>query len=192
MNLGVSTNVLTKVWLCFDLISTLWSFLGSHGFHRDRSPQRTFNILPSLGVKVKNFFSTFSNYLLAPHVWQLGYCIILLPLLSIGIRNFFQISSIKLQLRYSTKKAPCTGAEWWLHRESNSGYRRERAVSWPLDHGATSELHTQLVFLNRQRPTFPGSPPPSIIGAEELNYCVRDGNRCILFAIVTRLHIIPF
>ena len=25
---------------------------------------------------------------------------------------------------------------WWLHRESNPSYRRERAVSWPLDHGA--------------------------------------------------------
>ena len=40
-------------------------------------------------------------------------------------------------------------------------------------------------FSNRQRPTFPGSFPPSIIGAKELNYCVRDGNRCILPAIVT-------
>ena len=38
---------------------------------------------------------------------------------------------------------------------------------------------------NRQRPTFPGSFPPSIIGAKELNYCVRDGNRCDLLAIVT-------
>ena len=65
---------------------------------------------------------------------------------------------------------------WWLHRESNPGYRRERAVSWPLDHGAIK---------NRQRPTFPGSFPPSIIGARELNFCVRDGNRCILSAIVT-------
>ena len=40
---------------------------------------------------------------------------------------------------------------------------------------------------NRQRPTFPGSFPPSIIGAGELNFCVRDGNRCILSAIVTGL-----
>ena len=38
---------------------------------------------------------------------------------------------------------------------------------------------------NRQRPTFPGSFPPSIIGAKELNFCVRDGNRCSLSAIVT-------
>ena len=39
---------------------------------------------------------------------------------------------------------------------------------------------------NWRRPNFPGSFPPSIISAEELNFCVRDGNRCILFAIVTR------
>ena len=43
---------------------------------------------------------------------------------------------------------------------------------------------------NRQRPTFPGSFPPSIIGARELNCCVRDGNRCILSAIVTGLHLL--
>ena len=42
-----------------------------------------------------------------------------------------------------------------------------------------------LFLSNRRRPTFPGSCPPSIISAKELNYCVRDGNRCILFAIVT-------
>ena len=47
------------------------------------------------------------------------------------------------------------------------------------------------VIKNRQRPTFPGSFPPSIIGAKELNYCVRDGNRCILPAIVTGLRV-PF
>ena len=36
--------------------------------------------------------------------------------------------------------------------------------------------------------TFPGSLPPSIISAKELNFCVRDGNRCVLFAIITRYH----
>ena len=46
-------------------------------------------------------------------------------------------------------------------------------TAWPWSHK------------NRQRPTFPGSFPPSIISAKELNYCVRDGNRCGLFAIVT-------
>ena len=40
-------------------------------------------------------------------------------------------------------------------------------------------------FVNRQRPTFPGSFPPSIISAKELNFCVRDGNRWSLPAIVT-------
>ena len=43
-----------------------------------------------------------------------------------------------------------------------------------------------VLYSNWQRPTFPGSFPPSIIGAKELNFCVRDGNRCDLLAIVTR------
>ena len=30
--------------------------------------------------------------------------------------------------------------------------------------------------------------PPITIGAKELNYCVRYGNRCDLFAIITRLY----
>ena len=48
------------------------------------------------------------------------------------------------------------------------------------------QLLSQLSSLqNRQRPTFPGSLPPSIISARELNFCVRDGYRCVLPAIVT-------
>ena len=39
--------------------------------------------------------------------------------------------------------------------------------------------------LCRQRSTFPGSHPPSIIDAKELNFCVRHGNRCTLFAFIT-------
>ena len=34
-------------------------------------------------------------------------------------------------------------------------------------------------------PIFPGSHPPSIVGAHELNFCVRDGNRWTLMAINT-------
>ena len=46
--------------------------------------------------------------------------------------------------------------------------------------------HAVMVFiLNRQLLTFPGSHPPSIISVWELNFCVRDGNRCSLPAIVT-------
>ena len=35
------------------------------------------------------------------------------------------------------------------------------------------------------RATLPGGRPPSTIAAKELNFCVRYGNRCILFAIIT-------
>ena len=37
----------------------------------------------------------------------------------------------------------------------------------------------------RRCPIFPGSLPPSIFSAKELNFCVRDGYRCVLFAIIT-------
>ena len=37
----------------------------------------------------------------------------------------------------------------------------------------------------RQRLALPGCRPPSIISANELNFCVRYGNRCVLPAIVT-------
>ena len=38
---------------------------------------------------------------------------------------------------------------------------------------------------NRQRPTLPSRVQLSTLGAEGLNCCVRDGNRCFPFAIVT-------
>ena len=38
-------------------------------------------------------------------------------------------------------------------------------------------------------PIFPGSRPPSIVGADELNFCVRDGNRWTLIAINTNYFI---
>ena len=44
----------------------------------------------------------------------------------------------------------------------------------------------------RQRPTLPHSFPCSTIGAEELNFRVRDGNGCCLFAIATEKAIIGF
>ena len=37
----------------------------------------------------------------------------------------------------------------------------------------------------RRRPTLPLSFPSSTIGAEELNFRVRDGNGCLPFAIAT-------
>ena len=42
---------------------------------------------------------------------------------------------------------------------------------------------TRLKF--RRRHILPGSCPPSTFCAKELNYCVRNGNRCDLFAIIT-------
>ena len=39
--------------------------------------------------------------------------------------------------------------------------------------------------VKRRRPIFPWGCPHSIIRAEELNFRVRDGNGCTLFAVVT-------
>jgi hypothetical protein len=44
----------------------------------------------------------------------------------------------------------------------------------------------------RQRPTLPHSFPCSTIGAEELNFRVRDGNGCCLFAIATEKAVVGF
>ena len=44
-------------------------------------------------------------------------------------------------------------------------------------------IYNELLF--RQRPTLPGSLPPSTISAEELNFRVRNGNGWVLFAIIT-------
>ena len=46
----------------------------------------------------------------------------------------------------------------------------------------TSTFLWRLVFA---LPIFPGSHPPSIVGANELNFCVRNGNRWTLIAINT-------
>ena len=51
--------------------------------------------------------------------------------------------------------------------------------------------HPLLVF--RRRPIFPEGHPSSIVSAEELNCCVRYGNRWILFAITTGIsQLFPF
>ena len=47
---------------------------------------------------------------------------------------------------------------------------------------STVELPWNITWL---RATLPGGRPPSTIAAKELNFCVRNGNRCILFAIIT-------
>ena len=47
---------------------------------------------------------------------------------------------------------------------------------------STIELPWNITWL---RLTLPGGHPPSTISAKELNFCVRNGNRCILLAIIT-------
>ena len=45
------------------------------------------------------------------------------------------------------------------------------------------------MWIKNQKKKIPWRRPifaNTIVGAEELNFCVRDGNRCTLFAIVTK------
>ncbi len=42
------------------------------------------------------------------------------------------------------------------------------------------------LYIAWRRPTLTGGDPPTTIGAEELNFRVRHGNGCDLFANVTR------
>ena len=50
-----------------------------------------------------------------------------------------------------------------------------------------SDPQMRVAFLNLcwHRSIFPGSRPPSIFDTDELNFCVRNGNRWILIAIST-------
>ena len=46
---------------------------------------------------------------------------------------------------------------------------------------------SEAVYFMLALPIFPASHPASIVGADELNFCVRDGNRWTLVAIKTNL-----
>ena len=51
----------------------------------------------------------------------------------------------------------------------------------------TELLRNNIIIMARRRPTLTGTRVPTTIGAEELNFRVRYGNGCDLFAIATRL-----
>ena len=55
-------------------------------------------------------------------------------------------------------------------------------IQWPIAKKVPTVFTVGIVFA---LPIFPGSRPPSIVGADELNFCVRDGNRWTLIAINT-------
>ena len=53
---------------------------------------------------------------------------------------------------------------------------------------ATRKMRVAFLNLCWHRSIFPGSRPPSIFDTDELNFCVRNGNRWILIAISTDLN----
>ena len=76
-------------------------------------------------------------------------------------------------LKWVLTMAPPVGLEPTTH-----GLTVRRSTDW-----AKGECYG--AFLMLALPIFPGSHPPSIVGACELNFCVRDGNRWTLTAINT-------
>ena len=93
------------------------------------------------------------------------------------------------------------GCPWFLSRATSSGSRCSRPGSWasrvPQPRSPTSSLNTTqtseegrstisgaTLFKHvRRRPTLPRGPPRSTIGAEGLNFRVRNGTGCFPFAI---------
>ena len=54
---------------------------------------------------------------------------------------------------------------------------------------AIKESNQLIALMYRRRPAFPGRCQPSILGAKELNFRVRNGNGWTLLAITTDLTI---
>ncbi len=65
---------------------------------------------------------------------------------------------------------------WQGQRDSNSRHAVLETAALP------AELYP---FVCRHRSIFPGRRQPSIFDTDELNFCVRYGNRCDLIAIST-------
>ena len=70
--------------------------------------------------------------------------------------------------------------------------RREETCRWQVSGGA---IHKKALTFRSELmlalPIFPASHPASIVGADELNFCVRDGNRWTLIAINTNYFPFP-
>ena len=67
----------------------------------------------------------------------------------------------------------------------SSGYAQASENAPSMSEHTKSSTQTDGAFEMLALPIFPGSRPPSIVGACELNFCVRDGNRWTLTAINT-------
>ena len=115
---------------------------------------------------------------------MLFYCLSSLPLL---LRSFLSLT----YLSYVVKRI------FYFFRLTSQSHSPIyllllRRINWKFVAVDLPTIHSSLLleFIvsshTRRRPTFPGSCPPSIISAKELNFRVRDGNGCVLFAIITR------
>ena len=71
------------------------------------------------------------------------------------------------------------------HQGAHRAPQQETGGPDHRSHYIKKNLTTEVVRFVFALPIFPGSRPPSIVGANELNFCVRDGNRWTLAAINT-------
>ena len=70
-------------------------------------------------------------------------------------------------------------------RSLHLGRQEAKAQGYKGTEKTASKNRSGLIVL--ALPIFPASHPASIVGASELNFCVRDGNRWTLAAIKTNL-----
>ena len=69
-------------------------------------------------------------------------------------------------------------------RELTYWYKPRSVIVCVTDAKKASPIGETFLFV-LALPIFPASHPASIVGADELNFCVRDGNRWTLIAINT-------
>jgi hypothetical protein len=82
------------------------------------------------------------------------------------------------------RQLKATGRRSLVRRWKNAG-QGQKMPPVPQNQKSPKQKASGFKKIFRQCPTLPHSFPCSTIGAEELNFRVRDGNGCDLFAITT-------
>ena len=95
-------------------------------------------------------------------------------------------------VRMARRDEPCESPGCHLRQEACLFYVITLLFLLHAQKNTRRQMISVRSLCDRQFPTLPGRYQPSTIGVKRLNFCVRDGNRCVTLAIVTgrtRLHI---
>ena len=114
------------------------------------------------------------------------------------VKNFFQVFQTFFELFFQSSPS-ATFLFYHIFQSLSRAFFKFFSFSEECALCMESEQRIALLLRRRKPPTvvggyvlalpiFPGSRPPSIGGACELNFCVRDGNRWTLTAINTNLY----